>query len=111
MPRHRNASRASRFHEQAAAFIGVADVARAESLARCSQLEFGLNDKCTQPMDGMPPMRLANRSRGLVISILELNQAVLQEPRRRHDRGVTAAINHRLCRRRCMEVCKWLISP
>src|SRR5262249_55416021 len=36
------------------------------------------------------------RPRGPAISILELNQAILQEPRRRGDRGVTAAINHRL---------------
>src|SRR5260221_5394887 len=37
-----------------------------------------------------PCVQRANRPRGLAISILELNQAVLPGPRARHDRGVGA---------------------
>ena len=58
-----------------------------------------------------PCVQGANRPRGLAISILELNQAIFQGQRgARRDQGVIAASIIASSQRRCMEVCKWLIS-
>src|SRR5262249_62008594 len=57
-----------------------------------------------------PCVQRANRPRELAISILELDQAILQEQR---ARGITeGSPPHQSSppQRRCKEVCKWLIS-
>ena len=54
--------------------------------------EVRLKDECTHLWRHAAHASRANRPRGLAISTLELNQAILQEQRgARRDRGVTAA--------------------
>src|SRR5262245_9999884 len=93
MPRHGYASPRSGFPDpREAADASVLPMLREpESLGRCSQLEFGVNDKCTQPWTACRPcVPRSNRPRGRLTSRLEFNQAVLPGPRARHDRGVGA---------------------
>src|SRR5262249_19793767 len=110
MPRHRDWLRAGLhgLEDQAAAFNGVTDCCQDPNGWGDTRPKSSLERKIHAPMAACPPcVQGANRPRGLAISILELNQAILQEQRgTRHDREVTAAINHRLPQRRCMEVRK-----